>query len=81
MNTGFVYIDSTLPAGARKKTIESSLAQSFLTSSTPFQTAVNAYLVHMNMNMNMNLILADTGTMKQFGANLGFVLENLRAVG
>lgn len=74
---GFVDIDSTLLGGASKKTIQSSLAQSFLTSSTPIQTAVNAYLVHTNKN----LILVDTGTAKLFGVNLGFVLENLRAAG
>lgn len=74
---GFVDIDSTLLSGASKQKIQSSLAQSFLTSSTPIQTAVNAYLVHTNKN----LILVDTGTAKLFGANLGFVLENLRSSG
>lgn len=74
---GFVNIDSTLLSGASKKTIQSSLAKSFLTSSKPIQTAVNAYLVHTDKH----LILVDTGTAKLFGADLGFMLENLRAAG
>lgn len=74
---GFVDIDSSLLGGASKKTIQSSLEQSFLTSTQPVQTAVNAYLVHTNKNV----ILIDTGTAKLFGPNLGFMPENLRAAG
>jgi glyoxylase-like metal-dependent hydrolase (beta-lactamase superfamily II) len=74
---GSVDIDSSLLSGASKKTIQSSLAQSFVSDSKAIQTAVNAYLVHTDKN----LILIDTGTAKLFGPNLGFVPENLRAAG
>ncbi len=74
---GFVDIDATLLGGVSEKTIQSSLVQSYLTYAKPIQTAVNAYLVHTKEHV----ILVDTGTAKLFGANLGFVIENLRAAG
>jgi glyoxylase-like metal-dependent hydrolase (beta-lactamase superfamily II) len=74
---GFVDVDSSLLGGANKQVIRASLAHSFMASSAPIQTAVNAFLVHTEQNT----ILVDTGTAKLFGPKLGFMLKNLRAAG
>ncbi|MDN4039816.1 MBL fold metallo-hydrolase [Massilia sp. YIM B02443] len=74
---GAVDIDPGLLAGASRQTIRSSLAQAFLPTAAPVQTAVNAFLV----DTGDNRILVDTGTAKLFGPRLGFILDNLRAAG
>ena len=74
---GYVGIDVALLAGAGRPAIEAALADAFLASGAPMQTAVNAYLVRTESH----LILVDTGTAKLFGDHLGHLAENLRAAG